>query len=85
MSRPRQQPNGDLIFPRRGDPPADNIPNYERDKEDPFLFHLIIEPCGFRENRLTIQRCGKTRCVMWCNLLKREVSPFYCDTCDKRG
>lgn len=76
-------PNGDLIFGRKGDPPADNIPNYERDDKDPYLFHLIMDPCVHRESRVTIQSCGKARCAMWCQLFKREVSAYYCADCEE--
>lgn len=83
LSRPRVMPNGDLVFPRKGHPPPDNISNYERDPADPFIFHLMQEPCKHRESKFTISPCGKTKCSLWCNLLQREVSTFFCDQCDK--
>lgn len=83
---PRQLPNGDLEFPRLGHEPApaDSIPNYERDKANPWIFHLVLDPCKFREVRETRMPCGKVSSCFWCVLKLIPVSPMYCASCTEQ-
>lgn len=48
--------NGDLLFPRRGDPPK-AINGYMRDKGDAYVFHPIMKSCKFR-NSVWTKVCG---------------------------
>jgi hypothetical protein len=83
MSRFRVLPNGDLIFPEKGNPPNDNIPGYRRDPANPFYFFMEMEDCSSREMKVVVKPCGKTRSVMWCNLYHLEVNAYKCESCDQ--
>lgn len=83
MNGCRVLPNGDLIFPHKGNPPNDNIPGYRRDPQDPFHFFVELDQCDYREMKVTVKPCGKTRTVMWCNLYQLEVNGYRCDSCDR--
>jgi len=48
--------NGDLLFPKRGNPPK-AISGYIRDQGDPFVFHPIMKKCKFRNSTWT-KVCG---------------------------
>jgi hypothetical protein len=52
----RTLPNGDIVFPNRGDPPPD-LSNYKRDPGDAFLFHPIWPDCKYREHKMIPLPC----------------------------
>lgn len=82
MSRShRTLDNGDLVFPRRGPPPAE-VPGYERDPRDPYVFKAAFIPCRYRTNALTVLPCGKLSCSWFCQLKGITVSVPSCDACD---
>jgi len=73
-----------LMFPRRGDPPPDQ-PGYEREEGDPYVFHLIWQPCAQRYQNKTCGGCGSNnRGMPWCALLNVPVDRVACHGCTKR-
>lgn len=55
--RYRQLPNGDRVFPARGEPPR--MLGYFQDKGDKYVFHPILKPCIFRDAQAKYyQACG---------------------------
>lgn len=79
----RQLSNGDIEFPQQGPPPKE-VAGFERDKTNPYLFHLILEQCKFRKTEYVRMPCGKLRACMWCILKHREVNPQFCSTCNEQ-
>jgi Rad3-related DNA helicase len=76
----RKLPNGDIVFPKKGDPPP--CPDgYYRDKGNPFLFHLDVPDCPHREMKTYVKPCGKLGCYMMCNHFAKEVNSVVCNDC----
>lgn len=76
--------DGTIAFPRRGPPPA-NVPGYEREAGDPYIFHPIEEPCTHRQN--TLVRCprGNYRVISFCVLKAVNLTPKICQGCQERS
>ncbi len=76
----KKLPNGDIVFPKRGDPP-DCPDGYYRDKGDPFKFHLDVPDCLHREIKTFIKPCKKIGLCMWCTHFAKEVNSIVCNDC----
>lgn len=76
-------PDGTIAFPNRGPPPPD-IPGYEREIGDPYIFHPIEEPCTHRETK--VERCpnGRLKVVSFCSLKSIHLTPKICQECKER-
>lgn len=79
-----QFPDGTIAFENRGPPPAD-IPGYEREPGDPYVFHPIQEPCTHRQDIL--ERCprGNYRVKSFCTLKSINLTPKLCQECKERS
>lgn len=65
-----------LAAPRRGKPPI-APEGYEQDPRDPFLYHLTMPVCEYREERIVSRPCCK-KVIVWCNLVNCPTSRFAC-------
>ena len=80
-SNHRLNDNGVLIYPNKGKEPE--CPDgYERDPQDPFVFHFVLDHCEYRTHK-EIElpcRCG-TRLFMFCNYINNYVKTHLCKRC----
>lgn len=77
----RQLQDGSLIALEKGKPP-EPPEGYERDEKNPYLFHLKLEDCSYRE--ITIKRqkcCGGDKTIYNCNYLGTPVPRKLCEQC----
>ena len=79
----RLLPNKDVMFPRKGEPPA-CLSGYRRDKVDPYLFHPLAGPCVYRGTEYVKQICGGKDIRYACLLGDEKVTPFQCSRCNRR-
>jgi len=79
--RLRTMSNGTKFAPHRGKPPA--CPDgYVRSKGDPFVFYPILEPCEYRGEKRTPQKCCRNdRVVTWCKRDDKEINAKICILC----
>ena len=78
-------PNGDIVFPMKGNPPTKEIPGYTQDPFEPFIYHLNLVDCKYQEKDKNYRMpCGKYRKVLWCNLFNKETNALVCKECTKR-
>jgi hypothetical protein len=78
----RIAPNGDLLFPKRGEAPR-AIQGYKQDKGDPFIYHPILKPCIFRSSCWK-KVCGGMVQKLDCKHFKIIVSFNDCEVCKER-
>ena len=84
MQKLRQTNNGDYFAPRRGSPPI--IPEgYSRDTKDPYLFHLILEPCLYLGKKRTILKCCGIKIFSYCRRDSMVTTPRLCKLCQERN
>jgi len=77
--------NGDIIFTKGLPPPKSEPSGYERDADDPYLFHPDYEPCKWRTLRSERRRCGRIIIRHYCELYEKIVTPDICEECDETG
>ncbi len=65
-----------LIAPARG--PAPKAPEgYEQDSGDPYVYHIKMPPCEYREERLRKTQCC-TRIEIWCTKYNIPIKRVQC-------
>jgi hypothetical protein len=74
--------NGDLLFPRRGDPPK-AINGYIRDKGDEYVFHPVVKNCKHR-NSIWTKVCGGMVQKHHCNHFNINICFLDCSNCQER-
>lgn len=77
----RVLPDGSIMAPHRGTPPA--CPDgYERDDSDPFIFWKSLPVCKYRERRLIKTGCCESSRI-FCSYMKpeRQVTRKACVEC----
>lgn len=82
MSRPSLTAEGNLVFPKRGNPPPE-MEGYTRDPKNPYILLLNFPSCA---NRVLQQRtlpCGK-RLESYSCTLGLSVSAASCLKCKER-
>ena len=82
MTKPRAQPNGDLVYVHRGPPPK-APPGYVAKEGDPYTLELDLVPCKHREKTAILKPCGEFRCALTCRIKEnREINYLYCEDCN---
>jgi len=79
-------PNGSIQFIKRGIPP-DEIPGFEVDPGDSYLFHPVLPPCAAR-TYVTIEGdcCPISRHMRHCTKYGfYQMTPLQCKTCYAEG
>lgn len=72
--------NGDIVFPRRGKPPA--CPSgYEPIKGEPFKFRPILPECDSRILKDYKQPCGRIIKRYYCKEVNQYVERQICAEC----
>jgi hypothetical protein len=85
MPRPREEPDGSLIYPRRGDPPPLKEGFY-RDPGNQFILRPNMPECEFRrEGSRGCDTCSTSPTTFFTCTKGYEVSPRLCDACIKSG
>ena len=75
----RKLPDGKLMAPRRGRPPA--VPDgYERDPGDSYVFLPKLQECDYRITEVKANGCCE-KIVRFCEYHEREVSRKECVDC----
>ena len=79
MGQYRKVKGGSLAAPVRGLPPP--VPEgYVRDANDPYIFHLGLEDCKYRDTRQNIfESC--TGEILYCTKLQKKVTRIICKRC----
>jgi len=76
MTRFRKMSADTMVAPRRGEPPA--APDgYIRDEGDPFVFHVIMPRCPYREEKIVKTSCCESH-RLWCNKLMIPIKRINC-------
>ena len=81
------QMDGTLQFVKRGLPP-DELPGYEADPNDPYLFHPILPPCAARtyKNLDNSDCCPIGRHLRHCSKFGYySMTPETCKMCAEAG
>lgn len=81
--RYKQLGNGDLYAPHRGEPPPPPD-GYEVDRNDPFVFHVILRDCPHRLTKSSDEGCPTCRGsnYTFCDIMKQPVIRAICKDCD---
>ena len=75
----RKLPDGKLLAPRRGGPPA--VPDgYERDAGDAYVFVPVLASCDFRIIDIIQDGCCEKR-KQTCSVIHKDVSYNQCSQC----
>lgn len=75
----RKMPNGSLVAPRRGRPPA--VPDgYERAEGDNYTFLPILTDCDHRSTRIEKTGCCD-KIIRQCGIIDANVSRVQCSEC----
>ena len=79
MIRFRESPDGSLLAPRRGRPPA--CPDgFETDPQDPYICLPILETCQYRSwKEPDCQSCGSPR--LHCAFVDKNITRKTCIIC----
>ncbi len=80
-------PDGSLQFLKRGMPPEE-MPGYEPDPGDPYMFHPILAPCAARiyKNFVDSECCPIARHVRHCTKYGYyQMTPETCKSCSDQN
>ena len=80
MSRPRQNDDGSLSFPRRGPPPIATS-NWSPDPNDPYRLIPCFSDCKHRSYEYRTLPCGKIVGRWVCNYYNKDVTFTDCRNC----
>ena len=69
-----------LLFPRRGPIPPDQ-PGYDRERGDPYVFHMKWVECKHRFSNNKCGPCGEGKGSPWCKLIDIPVDQPTCLHC----
>jgi len=76
----RKLPDGTLLAPRRGRPPA--VPDgYERDAGDAYIFLPVLESCDYRITEIKADGCCE-KVFRTCEVVDRQVTRSTCIQCN---
>lgn len=76
--------NGDIVFPRRGKPPACPF-GYEPVEGEPFKFTPVLEACDYRIKKDFVQPCGRKVGMSYCEKNRRYIKKIDCQQCPKES
>lgn len=71
--------NGDLVF---DDPAPANVPYYDKDPDNPNLFHPAFVPCRLRVLATYKKACGSLGINYFCKKFSMIVNGQICEECD---
>jgi len=78
----RPGPNGTLYYPRRGSKAPECPEGYEPSEGDPYIAHLKIPVCDYRELRTRTSCCGGSGAYTYCNWKQTPVTRLMCVKCE---
>lgn len=85
MSLPREQDDGTLVYPVRGEPPP-NRQGYVRDEGNQYILRPILPPCQYRVGQYLIPPCcPEQKMFYWACQKGLKVTKATCEECIKSG
>lgn len=78
----KKLPNGDLIFPIRGEPPKVCPEGYIKDPTDPWVCKPDV-PCTHRVE-VEVESCCTSSTSLQCNYFGSEINLSQCQKCEFR-
>ena len=73
--------NGNIAYPKRGNPPEVPI-GYKIKDGDPYTMVPVLPDCKFRDEMVIKTACCSSNRIH-CSLFKREVTMLICKDCTK--
>lgn len=86
FGRARVQPDGSIMYPKRGWEPPPPIEGYERDPGNKWKFLPLWPLCGFRQRVMVTKPCGAVNVKMVCKckdcpLFQHDITLSNCEGC----